>query len=149
METIKKAKLIENEKKIHYQYYLLLSGQDYPIKPIDYILSYLKDRYPKPFIDCTSYNSKHFLKRKFMTIPMENKVLRYFLKTYKPTRKNRAFHRILKIPFYALFFLIKIFQSVPSTQLEKLGCKLYTGSQWWILPDLIINEIYNSYYKSE
>ena len=149
MELIRKAKQIEGEKENYYHYYLLLSGQDYPIKSVDYILSFLRNSYPKPFIDCTSSNSKYFLKRKFMTIPFENKVLRYFLKKYKPSTINKTFQRLLKIPFYTVIFLIKKVKKVPSNKLITLSCKLYTGSQWWILPDLAINDIYKFYYHSD
>jgi hypothetical protein len=146
LELIKKAKQVEEEKKITYNYYALLSGQDYPIKPLDYILQLLHESYPKPFIDCTPYHPSNFLKKRFKSFPLENKILIYFLKNYKPDTLSKLMNRIQKAPFYALFYFLKLLVQTPHAKLQKLNIKLYGGSQWWILPDITINEIYKRYF---
>ena len=47
------AKEFEKEKGIHFGYYCLISGQDYPIRNVSSIRDELQNSYPKPYIDCT------------------------------------------------------------------------------------------------
>lgn len=142
MALIKKTKLIENEKGINYKYTALLSGQDYPIKSIDYIQNFLNESYPKPFIDCTPYDRENWLYHKFNCLPTEIKIMRFI----NSCLDKGLFRKIVKLPFYLFFKIIKHFHTVYD-DLRKLNCELYGGSAWWILPDVAIDDILYKYHN--
>lgn len=52
LSMIKLAKSVEEKKCKHYEYFMLLSGQDYPIRDMSFIVKSLGKSYPTPFIDC-------------------------------------------------------------------------------------------------
>jgi hypothetical protein len=145
MELVNKAKQIEKEKDVKYHYFALLSGQDYPIKPIDYLVSLLQNSYPKPFIDCTPYHPKNWMQGKFKTLPMENKVLLYFINKWKPGKIRRLRNMLIKVPVYSFYKVLKLFIETPFTKLLRENCGLYGGSAWWILPDKAISIIHQRY----
>lgn len=57
--------LLTEAKKIGYRYYILLSGQDYPIKPVRDFVSLLYKTYPKPYIHTIRYSDGNWVKEKF------------------------------------------------------------------------------------
>lgn len=65
MSCIELANMVETKENKHYKYYALLSGQDYPIKPISWVEKELDTVYPKAFIDCTSYSKSNWVGKKF------------------------------------------------------------------------------------
>lgn len=65
MSCINSARNVEREEGKHYQYFLLLSGQDYPIKPVRWIEDQLDKTYPNPFIDCTQISKSNWVGKKF------------------------------------------------------------------------------------
>src|SRR5690606_22598846 len=86
MEMICTAKWVENKtNKAKYHYYALLSGQDYPIKPIGLLLNLLSSTYPKPYIDCTPFDKKNWLKKKFKTLTIENETQLWFRRNMEPS----------------------------------------------------------------
>ncbi len=145
MELVKKAKKIEIEKNKGYKYFALLSGQDFPIKPIDDLINLLQKSYPKPYIDCTPYHPRNWMKGKFKTLPLENKVLLFFINRWKPGKLRRFLNMLIKLPIYSYFKFLKLFIETPFKKLNHEGCKLYGGSAWWILPDKAINIIHQRY----
>ena len=64
----------EKEERIKYHYFLLLSGQDYPIKSKKYILDFLEKQYPKPLIDVEDYEEGNWVSTKFMLVKWINKI---------------------------------------------------------------------------
>lgn len=141
IELIKRSKQVEKEKGRKYIYSALLSGQDYPIKSNDHILNLLKSSYPKPFIDCTPYERNNFLYVKFNRLPTENKIYMFINAHMAPSLIRKVF----KLPFFALFNSIKIFRNNPHDRLRALGYKLYGGSAWWLLPDIVVDHILKKY----
>ena len=69
--------LTEAKKKFDYNYYILLSGQDYPIKPIGNILEELSNNYPRPYIDVTPYDKTNWVYHKFRYTPLHQTLLKY------------------------------------------------------------------------
>lgn len=136
LELIKKSLETEKTKRINYKYFALLSGQDYPVKKLDYILNELSKTYPKPHIDCTPYDEKNWVFHKFHRLLVQNK-LDYFLDS---NLNNKYIKKGIKIPLYSIFWFIKRFYT-PYKILDKMGCKIYGGSAWWILPDMVIKHI--------
>lgn len=131
------AKRVEETENKHYQYFLLLSGQDYPIKPLSYISKQLKESYPLPYIDCTPYDRNNWIYYKFYS----NSHLR---------SANRWVSTHLKkgVVRYALRAMLIFSQKICSLiglsdykRLQRQGISLYGGSAWWILPDKIIDFI--------
>ena len=134
------------EKKLTYQYYCLLSGQDLPIKPISMINDLLNNSYPKPYIDCTPYDKNNWIYHKFKDTPLirsYNDFISEHFSSKNPIRKGlraTAFlaakiARLLKLNFYHSFC--------------RKGISLYGGSAWWILPDIAIDDIYDKYVASD
>lgn len=131
------CKKTEKEKKIHYRYFALMSGQDYPIKKIDFILNILENSYPQPFIDCTPYDSNNWLYHKFNSLPSKIKVNNY-INNYI---KRGLIRKAIKLPIFLYYAIIQLFV----TPYKKLKCTnvLYGGSAWWVLPDIVIDYILN------
>lgn len=67
LHLIRYAKEVGLQRGFNYSYFMLLSGQDYPIKSKKNISDYLKDSYPKPLIDCTPYDKSNWVYHKFNT----------------------------------------------------------------------------------
>lgn len=112
---------------------MLLSGQDYPIKSVDYIVNFLEKHYPKPFIDVDPYKEGNWVSTKFMLVRWSHRVEELH-KKYKPGFLRKI--RVAPIVIAELFE--KIFYGTPYERVKKYGFDLYGGSQWWILPYEVI-----------
>ncbi len=121
-----------------YSYYILISGQDYPIKNVGLISENLDKSYPSPSIDCTrvqkdNYLFKHYDKWQFR-VP-HNLIYSFF--------KSKIVRRFCKAPFYFAEKLFSIVMSPYKYMLDK-NIVPYGGAAWWILPDIIVNDILSS-----
>ena len=105
----------------NYSYFLLLSGQDYPVKSKEYILSFLKNYYPLPLIHCESYKDEYWVRSKFMLVRWINKI------------------RVL--PYVIAEKIEGALYGTPYDRLLKYKLNLYGGSAWWILPADVIEYI--------
>lgn len=137
------AHKVEKESNIHFEYYLLLSGQDYLLKPIEYINLELKNNYPKPYIDCTPYSNKNWIYHKFCQNNMTRKYHRWISKQKSILRKTLRASALL---------LQKICEKTGHSHYSVLSKKyhisIYGGSAWWILPDVAIDYIETEYYSN-
>lgn len=129
-------------KGLCYKYYCLLSGQDYPIKPIDKINKELSKCYPEPFIDCTPYDKNNWIYHKFLFTPTLLKFHQLISDEFSPKNPIRKILRLSEIIIKKLCSLLKI---TSYDKLTKNGIALYGGSAWWILPDIAIEYIWNEY----
>lgn len=114
------------------KYFSLMSGQDYLLKPIDVLVSFLHNNYPQPFIDCTPFNLGNWVYGKFT-----------HTKLWVYARKLK---RITKIRGY-LYLSAILEKYLPQRlfvhdKMIQYRIPLYGGSAWWILPDIIIDEIF-------
>lgn len=116
-----------------YGYYMLLSAQDYPIKPISYIKAYLDEQYPKPLIDCTPMVKDNWIYSGFRWIRFHA----YYRLVERITKSVRL-RKLLLLPAYALQLVVTMLVGSPYKRLKKEGCMLYGGSAWWILPHEIV-----------
>ncbi len=141
MEMIGKAAWVEKSEHKKYRYFLLNSGQDYPIKPMSYIEKELSALYPKPFIDCTPCSRGNWVWQKFQhnkaVLSLGSRISRSFRKG--PVRSGL---RVLQL---GLKKVAGMFRLTSFARAEKLGVTLYGGSAWWILPDRIIDFIRREY----
>lgn len=135
-----KTKEVEKDCNIKFKYYLLLSGQDYLTKPIDFINKELKTLYPKPLIDCTPYDKSNWLYYKFRS---NCKLLQFSKVINKIPKKDirYLFRLFLKSCIKVCNFFLKITHKTDYYYFKKNNINLYGGSAWWILPDKIINYI--------
>ena len=138
---IKRVKEIEKEEKIHFDYYLLLSGQDYLTKPICYINAQLKKSYPKPFIDCTPYDKSNWIYYKFNSIFG----IRNFQSWVSEKFPKKGIRHLFRLFFRGVGIMaekiVQFFHKTDYDYIKKKGVTLYGGSAWWILPDIVIDFI--------
>ena len=125
-----------------YKYYSLVSGQDYPIKSLEYIINELKDNYPKFYMDCTPLQKKNWVYMKFRDT-MLYKHLNYKLNC---KIKRGVLRRIIKIPLFCINKIIAIKFNMKSV-FDKYNIDLYGGSAWWIIPDSGIEYILRSKHE--
>lgn len=121
-----------------YQYYCLISGQDYPICSNKEILKNLEKKYPSPIIDITPYKFANWVWFKF-------NASQWFKDKNTELNKNNSNINILK-KIKKIVFLIWdiVFIQKGNTLFKKLKKKNvfpYGGSEWWILPDEVVREI--------
>lgn len=137
LSMIKLAKSVEEKTCKHYDYFMLLSGQDYPIRDMPFIVRSLKESYPTPFIDCNGGGKN-------------NPVIRSKFGKRKSILKLR-FYAMHKLKWFPRIFIrggtwlvTKLLFALHLSDyyyFERHGIELHCGSAWWILPDAIIDFI--------
>ena len=120
----------------NYSYFLLLSGQDYPIKSREYILSFLKEHYPLPMIHCESYDDEYRVRSKFMLVRWMNNT-----EAVHKKMKPGIMRKLRVLPYVIAEKLENKFYGSPYERLKKYNLELYGGSAWWILPAGVIDYI--------
>lgn len=121
------------EARKEYSYLGLLSGQDYPIKSIQYIKRVLAQKYPKPLIDCTPMVRDNWIYSGFRWIRFHK-----YYRLVEHITKNRKIRKLLLFPAYAVQLIVTYIVGSPYKRLKKVQCTLYGGSAWWILPKQVI-----------
>ena len=140
MHLISFAKNVAQQKSIHYSYYANMSGQDYPIKPMQYIHNKLKISYPAVFMLCRDSSQAACVSRKFN----RNKALiRYRNWTLK--RKITVVRKALQALGIIARKILKFFGKTAAQRIVKKGWNYYQGSAWWILSDIVIDSIEKEY----
>lgn len=136
-------KMIGYSKKIgmKYNYYALLSGQDYPLVSSKELLDNLDCLYPKPLIDCVPYEKNNFVHTKFASYGLYRKCERTI---YTKIRNRKIAHMVV---FPVVVFWKTIGDSIYNLKrsFDRMNVGLYGGSAWWILPDIAIDYIYDEY----
>ncbi len=120
----------------NYSYYCLMTGQDYPIKPIEFIVERLGQSYPKPLVDCTPCDEKNWIVSGFKRIR--------FVGIHNAVKKitgNRLLRRIFILPVYTIECCITALMTSPIRRLRRIRCELFGGSAWWILPYKIVDDV--------
>ena len=127
---------------LSYQYYCLLSGQDFLIKPIHKINDQLSCAYPTPFIDCTPYDKRNWIYHKFKYTDGLIKFNRFIAQKTTPRHVIRKMLRATSLLAQKVVSCLKM---TDYHRLSRAGVVLYGGSAWWILPDVVINLIWDDY----
>ena len=126
----------EKETCASYGYFILLSGQDYPIKSKAYIQEFLDSQYPKPLIDHEIAAVGNWTWGKYQLTKWNNKIEDI------QKRRKKGLIRTIQVGRCVLSYKIeKLFRGLPWDKLQKSGFKIYGGSQWWILPHDVIDFI--------
>lgn len=128
----------EARDKVNPTYYILMSAQDYPIKPIRDLKELLKSNYPKPYIDCTPYDNSNWVYHKFKW-----STLCYYVENIKHHCKSVFLRRVINRIFWDIERLLIPTPLTTYNRLKKHGVQLYGGSAWWCLPDKAIDDILN------
>jgi hypothetical protein len=143
MLMVKKAKEVEGILGIHFSYYLLLSGQDYLIKPIHHINEVLRQAYPQPLIDCTPYAPGNWIYHKFRYCPL--------IFSMSPLVDGAAgnlatpVRYVLRVIRKLIAIFIRLLRLTDYHRFQRMGIALYGGSAWWMLPDVAIDYILSEY----
>jgi len=136
-ELIRAAK-----KQDSYKYFVLVSGQCYPLQNMEKIHNFLEESYPKPFIDIIAPTETNYVKKVFQHVYI---LKRFKLKTYAFLKKHFSFrmYRVLRYIPGGFVFLIstikELFCKSPNARLKEMGYLNCCGAQWWMLPDNIID----------
>lgn len=144
LSMITLAKSVEEKSNKHYEYFMLLSGQDYPIKDMSFIVKSLKESYPTPFIDCNGGGKSNPIVRSKFAKRKSLLKLRFY-----------ATHKLKWIPRFFIrsgtWLITKILFALHLSDyfyFKKHNIELYCGSAWWILPDIIIDFVLNELKKT-
>jgi len=143
LEMVKSAKQVEKETRKKYRYFALLSGQDYLIKPVNWIEKELEENYPKPMIDCTPYANTNWLYHKFADSPF---VLKYH--NWIGSMRKGLMRKGLRGTEKIVRKLTRSLNMGVYKELCKENIALYGGSAWWILPDQAVDYILEEYEKT-
>ena len=122
-----------------------MSGQDFPIKPINEINKNLLENYPTLHIDCTPYDEKNWICPKFKSTPW---LLKFRKSTLRKLKSKNPVRKLLEKAIPKLQNFLELLKQTSYDKLTRLGVSLYGGSAWWILPDIAIDFIYNEYINS-
>lgn len=130
-----------------YMYYVLLTGQDYPIKNNDYIFKKLYESYPTAYIDMYGVNEAHLNGIKWVNnigYSYFSQSLRKKLQYILGTKLYYSFYgRIVKILPKSYDLLMTRLRYSPRKRIEKTRYTYSAGSHFWILPDVAIKHIIN------
>lgn len=121
-----------------YGYLVLMSGQDYPIRPIDDILAELESIFPEPICDTTMHHSQNWVNSSFSktySMKPQRACVRRIIERHV---HHFAINRALRGLNHGLFTVISVAKqailSTPLRRIERMGLLAAGGSQWWILP---------------
>ena len=142
MLLIDKAHQIEINEGIHFEYFCLLSGQDYLTKPIEYINERLEMIYPKALIDCCSYEKGTWLRKKFVRNPFGQRINKWLRFSFN---KRNVFWYVFKAMERIIRKISQIFRMTDYHYFKRKDIDLFGGSAWWILPDTMISFVSNEY----
>ncbi len=137
---------VAHEKKtgIRYGYFVLLSGQDYPIKSQRYIQNFLDAQYPKPLIDYDPAVVGNWVWGKYQLTRWNNRI-----DEIRKNRKKGLLRSFLVALCLVAYRIEKFFCGVPWEKLQKSNFKIYGGSQWWILPHEVIDFVQLQFRKNK
>lgn len=144
MVMIETALAVEEQEHIHFAHYLLLSGQDYPTRPMWYITRELEKAYPAVYIDCTPYDRRNWLYYKFRENDGYRRYRQWILAHFP---RRTMFRKMLRLTSMMYRRAAEWLHRTDYDRLKELGCALYGGSAWWILPDQVIRFIRDEYVR--
>lgn len=130
---------LKKEQKIDkggYSYFILLSGQDYPIKSKAQILRYLEVKYPNPLIYVVDYDAEYWVRSKFLLVRWSHKI-----DEVHDRMKPGLLRKLRVAPYVIAEKLEKTLYGTPYERVTKYGIELYGGSAWWTLPHCVIDYI--------
>ena len=126
------ARQYEKDNKMHFSYYQLLSGQDYPIGKHDAYIKLLEESYPAPFLNlCKRSDEEKFVRLERIRYSSPRCVIEDYGKII-------TIKRVLFALIHAWEVLITAIVGKPERKLRKQSIVAGFGAEWWILPDDIM-----------
>lgn len=136
-ELLLTAREYGEKNAIRYQYFCLLSGQDYLLQNVEDINGQLEKAYPRPYIDCTPWAKGNW-------VDAGSHNCCWFMKIDKEiTRRMPKLslkRKIIKAPFVIANRIFRNKMNVKQL-FARNKVDLYGGSAWWILPDDMVDYI--------
>lgn len=127
--TLKMCDYVISSGLISEGYLALVSGQDYPIKPIEELLQFLNRQYPKPFIDCCRITKGNWIDIKYSRTAKYNRFFKRMMKM-----RFRLLRRIVLRVARELDAIIMPTKASVKERMRQANIAIYGGSAWWILP---------------
>lgn len=136
-------------KNVDYQYFILLTGQDYPIKNISYITTTLENSYPTAYIDSYSvYEAKkhnvlwvEHVGHSWFSQTMRRSLLKFCGRKFYYSEKGKLVKFLPKI----LDYINTKIEGSPRNALLSTGYEYSVGSHFWMLPDIAVKFILDKY----
>lgn len=144
--------LIAARSKYSYRYFVLLTGQDYPIKPLDYIYNFLQYNYPMCWIDmlkvdeawkCGGFWANH-LGLKYVS----QKKKRFLQDIFKEGYFTK-YGKVLRGFVRAYDELLTLVKGKPKAELDATDYKYSCGSHFWMIPDICAETIIKNYQNDK
>lgn len=133
LELLKGAQKYEQEHAIHFTYYRLLSGQDYPIKSFLTYEDFLQKHYPQDFLGVEKPEESKHLRDKFSRWRFSN-IRQYIIDaSVSPMLK-----KIMVIAAHVWEIIWTKLIGTPEKKLLKKGFLLSAGPSWWTLTDRFV-----------
>lgn len=132
----------EEENKVHFSYYQLISGQDYPIGKYEEWLELLKKSYPNPFLNVCSRASEERMPR------LERVRLNRVRDGLEDGISNPGIRKCCILVLHLLERIVTCLTGKPIRRLNKAGIDPAYGTQWWTLPDDVMVEALAAYHEN-
>ena len=139
--------------KENYLYYVLLTGQDYPIKSNDVIYKKLSESYPTSFIDMYGVDEAYFAGVKWVRNIGYSCFSQSLRKDFLNIVGNKFYYspkgRIIKIIPKVYDKILTILHSSPRNWIKNTEYTYSAGSHFWMLPDVSIRHIIDRYERDK
>lgn len=137
----------------NYLYYVLLTGQDYPIKSNDTIFKKLFDSYPISYIDMYGVDDAYVAGVEWV----KNIGYRYFSQAMRKNLQNLVGNRfyysskglVLKVFPKCCDKLMTMLGYSPRKKIKGAGYTYSAGSHFWMLPDVAVHHVIDRYDNDE
>lgn len=132
MKLMERALCYEEEHRIHFSYYQLLSGQDYPIGKYAEWVELLETSYPTVYLNLCSKPGDvlRSMQRVRYTKP------RSYMADHVPVGWQKPLTGVIHL--YEM--LVTFICGTPQEKLQKRGMQVAWGAAWWIIPDELARE---------
>ena len=141
--------LIEAYKANQYLYYVLLTGQDYPIKSNDYVYNKLCSSYPMTFIDM--YGVEEAYKNGIKWVEnighfyFSQRIRNILLRAVGAKLYFGKYGKIVKLIPKVYDILMTICGNVPRKEIHNTEYVYSAGSHFWMLPDIAAKHVITKY----
>lgn len=121
-----------------YGYVMLLSGQDYPLRPITETVAELQAQHPRPFVDVTPWHEGNWVETSFGTTralkATRARVKRLVNERVRFGPANKILRGLNHVVTQLVSGIKQLIVGTPYTRLSRLSLQVAGGAQWWILP---------------
>lgn len=144
MLLLKEAYFYGKQNRIHFDYYRLLSGQDYPIRTFELYDDLLNSEYPRNFVGVEWPNRRNHVEMKFARWRMDS--IREW--AYNLTRMRVA-GKVLVGVVHTIELLVAVLGFTPRSYCEKRGINVAGGASWWTITNQFAEYVINRYDEKD